>query len=848
MRLLWAAATVVCGQENGIHSPQLEDDSCTMNPFPFSEEVYQYGVECEAGTRAFNLQVLANTNVEVIGPTGRTRAAGDAGQLVEAKVVLFQSMLTSLSVDAFGGVYAVNIKVKRPEGKIASRAFVWKDEQENTHMVMARSLPEINLNGLPDTGVVQWTGQPYKNFELCSYESGVKMTSQDYSTSYWIHTACKTGSVDAASIILAGRDLEKKDIKCEVTPTCPKYKSNTTITALKTMLGDESKMKPYLLKLVVGDHNKWDMLGCALMQTVCTIGTETIEIEAAAYPADEVDRKIDASPIVPHCVKPGVKQINIAMQYDLGGLELPDQICNQRGTPDNNIFMCPADVDHVKVEVYVNDASALALAWGKQIPKVDSNREGEIYYTFEAPVGTMGCNNPEGCPRGPFSINVLCGDAFDEVKMAIANNKGVHGKPPLPVSPIGDIGSTDCKMEPEFHPKVHTYSIECKSEPEIPMKALPPPHVQSLILAYRYKSETLGAMEFQNDDEKFPDSIHLQPSEKTSLEVRVKSPPGKRYTFHLTRLGTKTLNFEPFQFKELQTKTEMGDICTVHPDWAPKKHFHYNISCSQGIKTVNMTIPPPEEIDNEVVEIIFESKVLFDVDYISSNPDKVEKYQLIPMKLGESIDIQINTEEPVEGPTYHFNVHRSGGALGADFTEKLANFFSALAPALAIMSGGNFITVIKFIQFMGIFAAMNGVPEAYGDFVDKFKSFNFQFDIMAFFPKEKIEGMIFSFLGPSMGLPSNGKGDAMADLKTIKKKYSKQYKEIKRKINDIKEKISADGTTLQQLFMVPGMVFLLGCYHGYWQIRYRCKPSLRPQHNIRELEFMPLTFSSWTSA
>merc|ERR1719261_1795125 len=75
---------------------------------------------------------------------------------------------------------------------------------------MARSLPDINENSPPDTGVVQWTGQPYKNFEFCSYESGPRPTSEDYATAYWIRAACKTGSVDAASIIIAGRDLEIK--------------------------------------------------------------------------------------------------------------------------------------------------------------------------------------------------------------------------------------------------------------------------------------------------------------------------------------------------------------------------------------------------------------------------------------------------------------------------------------------------------------------------------------------------------------------------------------------------------------------------------------------------------------
>merc|ERR1719171_2441529 len=265
-------------------------------------------------------------------------------------------------------------------------------------MVMARSLPDINENSLPKTGELQWTGQPYRNFELCSYESGPRPTSEEYATAYWIRAACKTGSVDAASIIIAGRDLEKKDISCEFTPTCPKFAHNYTVTPLATVLGSESKMKPYLLKFVVGD-GKWDMSGCALMQFICKTGEkEQLYIEAAAYPADAVDEKIDASPIVPHCVHPGVKRINVAMQYDIGGLELPDQLCQQRGSADNNIYMCPADVDHVRVEVFVNDASAMALAWGSQIPEVASNRDGEIYYTFEAPVGTLGCNTVEGCP------------------------------------------------------------------------------------------------------------------------------------------------------------------------------------------------------------------------------------------------------------------------------------------------------------------------------------------------------------------------------------------------------------------------------------------------------------------
>jgi hypothetical protein len=370
-----------------------------------------------------------------------------------------------------------------------------------------------------------------------------------------------------------------------------------------------------------------------------------------------------------------------------------------------------------------------------------------------------------------------------------------------------------------------------------------PMDLKSMVVEWRYKSEVHGAVDFKNDlkEEEFEGQfshVHLMPGEKMTLEVAVKSPPGRRYTIHMTRIGTKTLNFEPFDFKKLQTKTVNGDICTVHPDWDPKHHFRYNISCSQGIKQLNMTIPSPEETGGEVFEIIFDSKVLDEVDYLSSNPRKISKYALIPMKLGEIIDFQINSEEPVEGPTYHFNVHRDGGALGADFTKKLAKIFSAIAVPLAISSGGNFIVVIKFIQFMGIFAAMGGVPEAYGDFVEKFKAFNFQIDIMAFIPKEKIEGLLFTYFGPALGL---GSGGAMKDLKTIKKKYAKKYKEIKRKLNDVKEKISKDANTLQQLFMVPLMVCILGAYHGYWSLRYKCKPSLRPQHYVRQFEFAPLS-------
>ena len=76
---------------------------------------------------------------------------------MESKILLFQSMLTAISIRAFGGVYAFFVKVNREDKKVASRSFLWYDDGPygnltSIHTVMARSLPEINNNGVPEKG------------------------------------------------------------------------------------------------------------------------------------------------------------------------------------------------------------------------------------------------------------------------------------------------------------------------------------------------------------------------------------------------------------------------------------------------------------------------------------------------------------------------------------------------------------------------------------------------------------------------------------------------------------------------------------------------------------------------
>ena len=53
-----------------------------MQPFPFAPKVHKYAIECDAGVRVFTFKVKAYTDVEILGPTGRTRAAGNAGEWV----------------------------------------------------------------------------------------------------------------------------------------------------------------------------------------------------------------------------------------------------------------------------------------------------------------------------------------------------------------------------------------------------------------------------------------------------------------------------------------------------------------------------------------------------------------------------------------------------------------------------------------------------------------------------------------------------------------------------------------------------------------------------------------------
>jgi len=169
-----------------------------MSPFPFSPDIDQYSIACDWSAREVHLQVTADTYVEVYGPTGRTRGEGPAGSVVETTVLLFSSMLTQLTVDAFGGEYKVLFKLRRPpEDKVTSRALVWQDDMGRRHQVIGRALPDINKGLVQKTGVVQLTGQPFGNFESCAYESGIAMQSDKNSREYWAHLSCKQGFVCA---------------------------------------------------------------------------------------------------------------------------------------------------------------------------------------------------------------------------------------------------------------------------------------------------------------------------------------------------------------------------------------------------------------------------------------------------------------------------------------------------------------------------------------------------------------------------------------------------------------------------------------------------------------------------
>jgi hypothetical protein len=825
-RVLAAAASllhVVTASADGIFAPEVQSGLCDMSPYPFNAQVKEYSIACGWEAREVHLHVHDSNNyVTVYGPTGRTRGEGGAGQVVETRVLLFQAMLTKLTLDAFGGEYTVLFKLRKPPAeKVTSRAFVWVDEEEKRHQVIGRALPDINSESLPAHGIIQVTGQPFRNFDKCAYESGLQMQGDASSHTYWLHLNCKQGEVDLAQIVMFGRHLQSKDIKCELTSQCSeeKMKHNFTFETL-TLAAKDPRYSAYRFKAWSGSKKGvWDTYQCPTMAATCQVGTQKLLIQMNSLDEAAVNKLIDLSPVVPHCMDPGLIKIEVPMSYDASGMEIPDQKCHGRGGGSNFMFFCPPTVDSVEVKPYIKDPSAIVMAYGVQQQKIHLYRDGTVSFSFKAPVGTMGCNAMK-CERGPFVMDLVCGDQGSQYQVTVANPAGVHADA-INFNPIGKLPE-DCELTPSWHPHVFNYKLICKASPSFPIHMPDPSTVSSTIVEVKYKSHTRGEMKFTNSESDHPKEIFMRPAEKFDFHIYMISPTkGPEYVFHVQREGSVNLMFEPFFFDKIKEKNADGDSCIVVPDWNPQVH-DYEINCTTGIKDLAFNLPDPDTVKGQVVQTWYESKAQGDEDWLSSDKGPT----VLPMKLGETIKVSIAVEEPIEGPIYHFKINRNGGLLGADFTKKIAEAFQFIAPGLALMSGANFVTAIKFIQFMGIFNDMGGVPEAYGDFVDTFKSINFNFDpTTLLFSKEDLENMLMRQIAPAMGI-----GDDVKDLGELKKKYGKQYREIMRMITNMKKQVSEDAETISKIFMIPFLALLVILWHMGWGCLYRQFPWMRPQH------------------
>merc|ERR1719271_589634 len=229
--------------------------------------------------------VVTDSTATVYGPTGRVRAEGPTAQ---AKVLLFFALLPTIKVEigntgAFADEFTITFKLKTPPSdKVTSRSMIWQDGDKR-HSIMGRALPEINSGVLPGTQVVQITGQPFKNFENCAFESGLAIEAGSKSKDYWIHMNCKQDSVDLAQLVFAGMDLDSNDIKCELQPSCD-AKHHVEFQPLDLLLKKSPyKGGAYMMNIAAGDKKgKWDMYACPTIELICKVKDQTINVEISA--------------------------------------------------------------------------------------------------------------------------------------------------------------------------------------------------------------------------------------------------------------------------------------------------------------------------------------------------------------------------------------------------------------------------------------------------------------------------------------------------------------------------------------------------------------------------------------
>jgi hypothetical protein len=841
--IAWAA--LVVHAENSITAPEILDGHCDMSPYPFNPAVEQYAIACDWHARMVHLHVMADTYVEVFDAKGNIKGEGDAGQVVESRVLIFSGMLNSVTVNAFGGEYKVLFKLRRPPGEqVTSRNMVWMDALGARHQVVGRALQDINAGLLPATGPVQIVGQPAGNQEACAFESGLQMQGDAHSREYWIHVDCKQGYVEQGTFVLSGKGFEADDLHCSTVAQCsdPKMKHNQTYERINLLM-KKTSVKAFKFTAFAGpEKGKWDMYQCPMITSTCKVGDtgQTLNIQMSGKDDATVDAIMERSPVVPHCIDPSLLKIELPMSYDGAGTEIPDQKCHGRGGGKNFMFFCPPTVDSVQVRAFLADPSAVLMAWNQQQQKASLYRDGTVSYSFNAPVGTMGCSQVH-CERGPFTLDVICNGLGDSYQITIANPAGVHATG-INWNPFGNLDDTDCVLEPPWKKHVMDYTLKCKTTPMIPLVMPKPAEVDNQVVQVRYHSHARGDVEFQSSDEIVVKEIHARPAETFDVQIMMVAPShGPTYNFKVTRTGSINLMFEPFPIKQITTPDADENVCKFTPEWAPH-HHDYEVNCTQGIKVLPLNLPKPDtkEAKGQVVQVWYKNKIDGDEDWLSSDEDCAghECPTGIPMKLGEMIELHIAVEKPIEGPVYHFKIHRSGGLLGADLTEKIANFFQLAAPILAGMSGANFVTVIKFIQFMGIFNDMEGVPEAYGDFVEKFKALNFNFDPTKLINPDTIKDYAMKQIAPSMGIPV----EDLTNMDEFKKKYGNVYRDMERKVTEFKKMLQNDAQTCTKVFGVPLVaLFIVLYYSAYDYIIYRFYPATRAdgQVVVRQLEKWP---------
>merc|ERR1719265_3018185 len=107
------------------------------------------------------------------------------------------------------------------------------------------------------------------------------MTSAAFSSEYWMHLTCKAGSLDMASIVLAGRDFDPDSLKCDVLRSeCGDigFKTNTSFEKLD-LLVKNSDMNAYKFHIWAGKKKHWDMYECPSIYAECHVGDQKLLIE-----------------------------------------------------------------------------------------------------------------------------------------------------------------------------------------------------------------------------------------------------------------------------------------------------------------------------------------------------------------------------------------------------------------------------------------------------------------------------------------------------------------------------------------------------------------------------------------